>query len=47
LFADTDRGVVLGNAAYQRIQAKTAAGIPRDQAIRESASEVAMMKDET
>ena len=43
LFADTDRGVVLGNAAYQRIQAKTAAGIPRDQAIRESASEVAMM----
>jgi len=41
IFANDERGVVLGKAAYERMVAKESIGIPRAQALRESTEEVA------
>lgn len=43
LFSDTERGVVLGKATMERIDAKKSQGISGGQALRESAEEVAAM----
>lgn len=43
LFSNDERGVVLGSATAARMQAKSALGVPRDQALRESAEEVASL----
>lgn len=41
LFANTERGVVLGRETFQRMQAKEQAGVPRFRALRDAADEVA------
>lgn len=43
VFANDERGVVLGKAAYERMVAKESSGIPRSQALRESTEEVAQL----
>ena len=43
LFASDERGVVLGKAAYERMQAKEQAGMSRSEALRESAEEIAAL----
>ena len=43
IFANDERGVVLGKEAYGRMVAKESAGIPRSQALRESTEEVAQL----
>jgi hypothetical protein len=41
LFLDTERGVVLGKETHARMVSKVSQGIPGDQALQESAEEVA------
>lgn len=43
VFANDERGVVLGKAAYERKQAKEAQGIPPQLAVREAVEEVAQL----
>lgn len=43
LFADTERGVVLGRETYGRMQAKVQSGMSRAQALRQSTEEVAAL----
>ena len=43
LFSDTERGVVLGKATMERIDAKKSQGISGGQALRESAEEIAAL----
>ena len=43
LFADTERGVVLGRETYQRMQMKVQTGISQAQALRQSVEEVASL----
>lgn len=43
LFSDTERGVVLGKETLARMTAKESLGIPRSQAMHESAAEVAAL----
>ena len=43
LFSDTERGVVLGKETLARMSAKESLGIPRAQAMHESAAEVAAL----
>ena len=43
LFADTERGVVLGTETLSRMNAKEAQGIPRSQAMQQAAQEVAAL----
>ena len=41
LFAETERGIVLGKETHQRMLNRIATGVPKDQALYESAEEVA------
>ncbi len=43
LFHDTERGIVLGKETHARMVAKVAEGLPYDQALQESAEEVAAL----
>lgn len=43
LFAESERGIVLGRETYQRMTQKASAGISHAQALRESAEEVAAL----
>jgi hypothetical protein len=43
IFANDERGVVLGKAAYERMTAKETSGVPRVQALREATEEVATL----
>lgn len=43
LFANDERGVVLGKATYERLVAKESAGVPKAQALREASEEVASL----
>ncbi|MFA7290901.1 MAG: hypothetical protein WC023_01510 [Rhodocyclaceae bacterium] len=43
LFANDERGVVLGNETFARMNAKEASGVPRSQALQESVEEVARL----